>query len=51
MERQRIGVVIYLYIPIVFGDNFADAFQPETMLMAVRYAYSRTTVLLYCERI
>ena len=51
MERQRIGVVIYLYIPIVFGDNFADAFQPETMLMAVRYAYSRTTVLPYCERI
>ena len=51
MERQRIGVVIYLYIPIVFGDNFADAFQPETMFMAVGYAYSRTTVLPYCERI
>ena len=50
MERQRIGVVVYLHISIVFGDNFVDAFQPETMLMAAGYTYSQITVLP-CERI
>ena len=50
MERQRIGVVIYLYIPIVFGDNFADAFKSETMLLAPGYTDSRTAVFRY-ERI
>ena len=50
MERQRIRAVVYLHIPIVFGNNFADAFQPETMLMAMGYIYSRTAVFCY-ERI
>ena len=50
MERQRIRIVVYLYIAIVLGDNFADAFKSETMLMASGYIYSRTTVFRY-ERI
>ena len=44
MECQRIGIVVYLHISIVPGDNFADAFKSETMLMAAGYTYSRTTV-------
>lgn len=44
MEYQRIGIVVYLHISIVLGDNFADAFKSETMLMAAGYTYSRTTV-------
>ena len=50
MECQRIRAVVYLHISIVLGDNFADAFQPETMLMAARYAYSSAAVLR-CESI
>ena len=50
MERQRIGIVVYLHISIVLVDNFADAFQSETMLMAMGYIYSRTAVFCY-ERI
>ena len=50
MERQRIGIVVYLHISIVLVDNFADAFKSETMLMAMGYTYSRTTVFCY-ERI
>ena len=44
MECQRIRAVVYLHISIVLGDNFADAFKSETMLMAAGYTYSRTTV-------
>ena len=51
MERQRIRAVVYLHISIVLVDNFADAFKPETMLMAAGDAYSRITVLSCCERI
>lgn len=50
MERQRIGIVVYLHISIVLVDNFADAFKPETMLMAMGYIYCRTAVFCY-ERI
>ena len=50
MERQRIRIVVYLHISIVLGDNFADAFKSETMLMAVGYTYSWTTIFCY-ERI
>ena len=50
MERQCIGIVVYLHISIVLGDNFADAFKSETMLMAAGYTYSWTAVFRY-ERI
>ena len=44
MERQRIGIVVDLHIPIVFGGNFADAFQSEPMIMAAGRPDSRTAV-------
>lgn len=50
MERQRIGIVVYLHISIVLGDNFVDTFKSETMRMAVGYTYSWITVFRY-ERI
>ncbi len=50
MERQCVGVVVYLHIPIILTDNFANAFQSETMLIAMGDTYSRTTIFC-CERI
>lgn len=50
MERQRIGIVVYLHISIVLGDNFTDAFKSETMRLAAGYTDSRTAVFRY-ERI
>ena len=44
MERQCVGVVVYLHIPIVLTDNFANAFQSETMLIAMGDTYSWTTI-------
>ena len=50
MERQCVGVVVYLHIPIILTDNFANAFQSETMLIAMGDTYSRNAMFC-CERI
>ena len=50
MERPCVGVVVYLHIPIVLTNNFANAFQSETMFIVMGYTYSRTAIFC-CERI
>ena len=51
MEGQRLGIVVYPHISIVSGDDPADAFQPETMIMAGGWYHDRRITVFPCEGI